>query len=267
MPLYNRNRNMDKTNEQNEIIYVNVADRVQAENQSAASSNTVTAQLKDKKQVYKKDSTIAANVPTAEEEAETRVGFLRQMLDRLREYAFRRAQRKNPYGQAVFPSYANIKKVFILFESDVLERNSQIKQLVRELQADGKTVTAWGFVDKKDVSSAILRDYRILGTRDVNLLGKPKDYELQDLSNEHFDLLISLNVNNIMPLRYLNLYANADFRVGMVTDEPYENNFMVAVPDDQKNLVYLFDQIMIYIRKINAANTYHTMHAQPANKK
>ena len=52
----------------------------------------------------------------------------------------------------------------------------------------------------------------------------------------------------------------------MVTNEPYENNFMVAVPDDRKDIVYLFDQIMLYIRKINAANTYHTMHAQPAKR-
>ena len=84
---------------------------------------------------------------------------------------------------------------------------------------------------------------------------------------EHFDLLINLDVNHLTPLRYLNLYANADFRVGMVTEEPYENDFMVAIPDDQRNLVYLFDQIMLYIRKINAANTYQTMQAQPANKK
>ena len=227
---------MDKTKEQNEI-YVNVTT----------------------------DYTVAANVQTVDEK-ESNNGFFKRTLERLRESAFRRAQRKAAPHQAVFPSYANIKKVFLIFESDMLERNSQVKQLVRELQADGKNVTAWGFVDKKDVVSAILRDYRVLGTQDVNFLGKPKEHELKDLELEHFDLLISLNVNNIMPLRYLNLYANADFRVGMVTQEPYESDFMVAVPDDQRNLVYLFDQIMIYLRKINAANTYQTMQAQPAKR-
>ena len=256
---------MDKTNEKEDIIYVNVADRVQAENQSAASASTVTARLKGTAPTVKKDikdTTVAANVQQEEDSTETK-GFLTRTMENLRERAFRRAQKGNPPSQAVFPSYANIRKVFVLFESDVLERNTQIKQLVRELQADGKTVTAWGYVDKKQVTSAILRDYRILGRQDVNLMGKPKSYELQDLRSEHFDLLISLNMNNIMPLRYLSLYADADFRVGMVTNEPYENNFMVAVPDDQKNLVYLFDQLMLYLRKINAASTYHTMQAQP----
>lgn len=260
---------MDKTNEKEDIIYVSVAERVQAENQSAASADTVTARLKGTGPAVKKgvkDTTIIANVQEEGESAEQK-GFLTRTVDSMRERAFRRAQKKNRPSEAIFPSYAHIKKVLILFESDVLERNSQLKQLVRELQADGKTITAWGFVDKKQVSSAILRDYRILGTKDVNLLGKPKDYELQDLRNEHFDLLISLNVNNIMPLRYLSLYADADFRVGMVTNEPYENNFMVAVPDDQKNLVYLFDQLMLYLRRINAASTYQTMQAQPEKRK
>ena len=127
--------------------------------------------------------------------------------------------------------------------------------------------TAWGFVDKKQITSAILRDYRVLGTQDIDFLGKPKEHELKDLGMEHFDLLINLDVNRIMPIRYLSLYANADFRVGMVTDEPYENDFMVAVPEEERNLVYLFDQLMLYLRKINAANTYQTMQAQPANKK
>lgn len=233
---------MNNTNEKNETIYVNVSSKSE------------------------KDYTVAANVPK-ESKDENEKNFFQRTLERLRERAFRHAQKKNGPHQAFFPNYKNIRKVFILFESDLLERNSQVKQLVKELQADGKTVTAWGFVDKKQITSAILRDYRVLGTQDINFLGKPKEHELKDLGMEHFDLLINLDVNRIMPIRYLSLYANADFRVGMVTDEPYENDFMVAVPEEERNLVYLFDQLMLYLRKINAANTYQTMQAQPANKK
>lgn len=250
----NTNVNAPKSEE----IFVNVADRVQAENQSAKSNDTVTAQLRATgpynerpKNLTRKDSTIAANVSTDENHVR-KSGFLSRQIERLRERVFRYHQKKYGPTTAIFPCYGKIKKVLILFESDVLERNSQLKQLVRELQNDGKTITAWGFVEKKQITSSILRDYRVLGTQDVNFFGKPKDYELQDLRNEHFDLLISLNVNNLMPLRYLNLYADADFRVGQVNEEPFESNFMVALPEGQKNQVYLFDQIMLYLHKINA---------------
>lgn len=189
------------------------------------------------------------------------------LMERFRERVFRYIQKKHPRNEVFFPIYAEIKKVFILFESDILERNGQVKQLVRELQADGKNVTAWGYVDKKKAESAILRDYRVLGKQDTNFLGIPGEKHLRDLRMERFDLVISLNLNNILPLRYLELYANASFRTGIVTDEPYENDFMVAVPDEETNIVYLYDQIMLYLRKINAASTYHTMQAQPENKK
>jgi len=243
---------------QNEEIFVNVADRVKAENRSAKSDESVTAQLKGtspygqrKEDFTRKDSTAAANVST-EPKNDQELGFIARQIEHLRERVFRYHQKKQGPVSAIFPSYKQVKKVLILFESDILERNSQLKQLVRELQADGKQITAWGFVDKKQITSSILRDYRVLGRQDVNFFGKPKDYEIQDLRNEHFDLLISLNVNNLMPLRYLNLFADADFRVGQVNEEPFESNFMVALPEGQKNQVYLFDQLMIYLRKINA---------------
>ena len=213
---------------------------------------------------YIKDTTAAANV-LQPEETEKEENFLQRTMHTMRERFFRYNRKKVTPTQAVFPSYAKIKKIIILFESDLLERNTQVKQLIRELQNEGKTVTAWGFVEKKHITSGILRDYRILGLNDVNFLGKPKDYEIKDISNEHFDLLISLNVNNLMALRYLSMYADADFRVGPVTDEPYENNFMVALPEDRKDMVYLFDQLMLYLRQINAANTYQTMQTQPEN--
>ena len=65
---------MDKTNEKNEIIYVNVADRVQAENQSAASASTVTARLKGTNQPVKKsakETTLIANVPEEEKKQDS----------------------------------------------------------------------------------------------------------------------------------------------------------------------------------------------------
>lgn len=201
----------------------------------------------------------AANTPTVDGTAGANVekivnkdGLVYKAMEKAKEIAFRYNQKKVPKQEVIFPSYAKIKKVLILFESDFLERNTQLKQLVKEIQADGKTVTAWGYSNKKQTTSAILRDYRVIGQKDFTWLDKPKDYEIQDLQNEHFDLLINLNINNLRQLRYLSLYADADFRAGLMTEEPYESNFMVIVPEEERNIVFLFDQIMKYIRRINA---------------
>lgn len=173
------------------------------------------------------------------------------IITNIKEFVFKQIQKRNTRSEAIYPDYSSISKVLILFESDVLERNVQLKQLVKEIQADGKTVTAWGYVPKKDIVSGVLRDYRVLGLKDVNFLEVPKEYEKQDIQNEHFDLLIDLNMNDLLPLRYLAMYANADFRAGKLEPQPYVHDFMIDVQGND-DPAYLFDQILAFLKKVKA---------------
>ena len=61
-----------------------------------------------------------------------------------------------------FVNYEKAKSVLILFESDYSEKNLVIRKIIQSLQLDGKKVSAWGFIDKKEVTSSILPDFRIL---------------------------------------------------------------------------------------------------------
>lgn len=172
------------------------------------------------------------------------------VAETIKEFVFKQVEKRHPRSEAFFSNYWNCKKVLILFESDFLERNLAIKQLIKEIAADGKTVTAWGYIDKPDITSAILRDYRVLGSKDCNLLEVPRDYERQDIRAEHFDLLIDLNVHNLLPLRYLTLFADADFRCGKLEPEPYVHDFMIDCGEND-DPTYLLDQIITFLRGIN----------------
>src|ERR1035437_4943528 len=72
-----------------------------------------------------------------------------------------------------FVSYDKAKTVLILFESDFSEKNLVIRKLISSLQQDGKKVSAWGFVDKKEVTTAILPDFRILHNKQTDFFQKP----------------------------------------------------------------------------------------------
>lgn len=173
------------------------------------------------------------------------------MFEKLQEMIWRFVQKRKP-RVATYHSYKTAHRILLLFESDRLERNIQIKTLIKELQADGKEVTAWGFVqEKKMAESAVLRDYRVLARQDFNKFFYPQDNEVQDLQREHFDLLIDLNVKNLLPLRYLNLLTNVDFRAGRQTEMPYLNDFMLAVGDDT-DPAYLFDQLIHYLKNVES---------------
>lgn len=165
-----------------------------------------------------------------------------------RELIFKFVQRRHPRTPR-YQSYASSKRILLLFESDIDERNLQIKTLAKQLQEDGKDVSAWGFVNKPEAQSSVLRGYRVTSLRDYNFWQVPKDYLIQDLTNERYDLLINLNMSDCLPLRYLSLYAEADFRAGKQGDPPYLSDFMVDV-HEESNPAFLFDQIIHYLKNI-----------------
>ncbi|MBR1808918.1 MAG: hypothetical protein IJ776_05990 [Paludibacteraceae bacterium] len=167
------------------------------------------------------------------------------------ERIFNYYRRKHKREQHSFPKWEMVQTILLLFESDLTEKNLQIKQLVKELQQDGKDVTAWGYVDSKNALSAILRDYRILSRRDTNLFNKPKDAHLKDLRRMHFNLVIDLSLHEVLPIKYLMLYADADFKAGRQTDEPYLSDFMVMTGDSD-DPAFLYDQILYYIKNIKS---------------
>lgn len=169
----------------------------------------------------------------------------------LKEFVFEQVRKRHPHTPR-YQSYNSAKHILILFESEEFERNVQVKSLIKQLQADGKDVTAWGFINNPQVESSILRDYRILGTGDFNFWGLPLDFQRQDIAREHYDLLIDLNINDLLPLKYLSLYANVDFRAGKLTEEPYRNDFMVDI-QRETNPAFLFDQIISYLQKVEVA--------------
>ena len=103
------------------------------------------------------------------------------------------------------------------------------------------------------------RQSRILGLNDYNLLGKPREDVINDLQSEHYDLLIDLTTRPLLPLRYLVLFADADFKVGMNLGEGI-HDMLISLPDfspEQGDAAeieasWLFNQIMEYLTTIRS---------------
>ena len=147
----------------------------------------------------------------------------------------------------------------LIYESDYLERNDAIKTIRQDLLRRQMDVTMWGFVEKKDISTLILPQSRILGLTDYNWLGKPRDYVLNDLQAEHYDLFIDLTTRPLLPLRYLAMYVQADFKVGMNLGEGL-HDMLISLPDltpeqgeeAEIEASWLYHQIMSYLTTIKS---------------
>ena len=178
---------------------------------------------------------------------------------KLKQYIFEYLRKKQEPRNPRFPHFDQPLKVMIIYESDVLERNDAIKSIRQDLLRRQMDVTMWGYVEKKEITTLILPQSRILGVDDYNLLGKPRDYVLTDLLAEHYDLLIDLTTRPLLPLRYLAMYTDADFKVGMNLGEGI-HDMLISLPDlspeqgeeAEIEASWLYHQILSYLTTIKS---------------
>ena len=158
-----------------------------------------------------------------------------------------------------FVNYDKAKTILILFESDFSEKNPEIRSIITLLQQDGKKVIAWGYLDKKEITTAILPEFRILHHKQTDFFRKPVASYIEELNKYQFDLLIDLTLQPVIPLLYLSLFANAACKTGSQHTESPIYDFMVNV-DNKKTVsestesnvdaLYLFNQIIFYLKSI-----------------
>ena len=177
----------------------------------------------------------------------------------LKQKIFEHLRKKMPERNPRFPHLDQPLKILLIYESDVLERNDSIKTIRQDLLRRQMDVTMWGFVAKKEIVSLVLTQSSILGLADYNLLGKPKDYVIKDLQADHYDLLLDLTTRTLLPLRYIAMLADADFKVGLNLGDGV-HDMLISLPDftpeqgDDAEIEasWLFDQIMGYITTIKS---------------
>ena len=180
-------------------------------------------------------------------------------MNKLKQYIFEYLRKKQEPRNPRFPHFDQPLKVMIIYESDVLERNDAIKSIRQDLLRRQMDVTMWGYVEKKEITTLILPQSRILGVDDYNLIGKPRDYVMTDLLAEHYDLLIDLTTRPMLPLRYLAMYTEADFKVGMNLGEGI-HDMLISLPDlspeqgeeAEIEASWLYHQILSYLTTIKS---------------
>lgn len=170
-------------------------------------------------------------------------------MNKIKQYIFEYLRKRMPEREVRFPHLDQSLKVMVIYESDPLERNDAIKAIRQDLLRRQMDVTMWGYLGRKEIQTLILPQSRILGLGDYNWLGKPKDYVLTDLKAEHYDLLIDLSTQPLLPLRYLAMYTEADFKVGLSIGEGLHDMLMGMENPDVKGL---YDQIINYLTTIKS---------------
>lgn len=194
------------------------------------------------------------------------------MFEKLRNFLYRmRAQKylSETLRDRRFVSYDKAKSIILLFESEFNEKNPTIRRMIHQMQNDGKRVSAWGFIDKKEVMTSILPDFRILHHKQTDFFQRPTFSFLNELENQEFDLLIDLSIHPQLPLQYIAIYAKASCKVGIHKSDLKIYDFLIDVDnltnqpetDEPEELVesvvdeiYLYNQIIFYLKSIQTTD-------------
>jgi len=177
---------------------------------------------------------------------------------KLRQYIFDYLRKRMPEREPRFPHLDQPLRVLVLYESDMLEQNNSVKTILQDLRRKGMNVTAWGFVPKKakEITSPILPQSRIVGLDDYNLFGKLKQDVQEDLCDTKYNLMLDLSTRSLLPLRYLAMYAEADFKAGLNLGEGI-HDMLIALPDldteqARPEIAWLYNLLIQYLSTIKS---------------
>ncbi|MBR1631872.1 MAG: hypothetical protein IJ680_08440 [Paludibacteraceae bacterium] len=139
------------------------------------------------------------------------------MLHALQEYGLQHAVRHVRPRSKRFINYKKMKNIMLIFDSDAMERNEAIKNIIVDLQEARKRVVAWGYADKKIINSPILPTFNLICRADLDFMMRPKKAVIQALQEMHFDCVINFSDARSIPTTHLLLNTDADCKIGYVT--------------------------------------------------
>lgn len=162
-----------------------------------------------------------------------------------------------------FVSFQKAKNILILFESDEDEANQEIKNIINDLKNAGKSVQAFGVVDKKIIETPELNDFQILNLKSFEWNGKPNSDLIQLIQSKNYDWVLDLSVLPNIKIQYLLLFSKAKFKSGLKKDFSAPLDFLIDFSNIETSLEgehstpdinYLYNQIIFYLKNIQTSD-------------
>lgn len=169
----------------------------------------------------------------------------------IRQIIFNRFLARQPRHESAYPDFQKVTSVFLLYESEWMERNPEIRAIVQQLHDTDKQVVSWGYIKKDKIISPNLPESRVLGLKDCNLWHKPKLDVQQFLQRHEFDILIDLTTIPVLQMQYVALLSQAKFKIGAHPSPIYD---MVVQCGQGVSAEYIFQQTMHYLSTIKSAD-------------
>lgn len=153
--------------------------------------------------------------------------------------------------------YSNIslvKKIGIVWDASQVNDFVCLSKFYQKMNEKNIEVKILGYFSGKilpDQFTAI-RYLTCIRREEVNFFYHPLTTDSEEFINNRFDILIDINFQNLLPLRYLSTLSKASFKVGLSASENIEiYDLMMELKKPVDTALYL-EQTLHYLEMINA---------------
>lgn len=152
-----------------------------------------------------------------------------------------------PARARAFNGWNEVRHILVFCEAKDMKK---VEPCLETLRRSHKSVTVCVYAPAPG-AGPFPDGYRVIGPKDVNILGYPSSDTCRAVGEIKADLLIDLSRPGCYPLQYLLLQHPCPFKAGSKGAGPdlYDLSILVTDRDD---IQYLFEQILFYLQSIHS---------------
>ena len=145
------------------------------------------------------------------------------------------------------------ESIGIIYKLHDAENYEEIRQFVKKLKAENKNVKTLGYINAKNTPQYWLPSvgFDYITKKSLDFFYIPKTNSAKKFTNEEFDILINLTVEDCLPIDYITGVSIAHFKVGINESRSGIFDFMINTKNGLKHKDYI-DQAYYYLNLLNS---------------
>jgi len=144
-------------------------------------------------------------------------------------------------------TFDSARSIGVLFDASSETARRESLEFIRLLEKQGKKVSALGFFNTKKTPDN--QPFDSFFAKETSWIGQPKSEKAEDFVKQKFDLLLTLNPDELTPLEWLAAKSQAAFKIGFATGRPNDFDIQLETPEG-KGIRYFTEQLALYLGKI-----------------
>ncbi len=151
-----------------------------------------------------------------------------------------------------FVKLSDAKTIGIIFEATNSETFETVKKFIAQLKEYTKNVHAIGYVDEKLTPnySYIKTDIDLFNKKELKSFYQPQSPYIKTFIEDEKDLLIDINFDQKIPLRYISAASKAKCKVGIHVPENEPMHDVLIATTQEQGIGFYLQQVVKYLTTI-----------------